>query len=124
MNSPLRTATLGVVTAAVALAFPATTSAAPREWDIGSYDQCIIDGLGKGYDDEEWTNHKALCCWASGGDWNIAKGECQAPPAEQQAQHPLTVNQGNAPVYNFDPSTPPATRIPSRVINQSIGAAS
>ena len=124
MNSPLRTATLGLVTAAVALAFPATTSAAPREWDIGSYDQCIIDGLGKGYDAAEKTKHDAKCCLESGGVWNVAQSKCQAPPAEQQAQHPLTVNQGDAPVYNFDPSTPPANRIPSRVINQSIGTAS
>jgi hypothetical protein len=70
-----------------ALAEPAHACAAPREWDIGAYDQFLNDGLGKGYNEEEQLNHQALCCWATSGDWNAALGKCQAPPAEP-AQRP------------------------------------
>ena len=121
----IRTATTAALAAtAVALALPAVASAAPREWDIGSYDQCIAGGYGKGYDADEWRNHEALCCYRSGGDWNAAQNKCQAPPAEQQAQHPITANQSDLPNYTLEPSTPPATRIPPRVINQTIGTTS
>ena len=121
----LHTASVAALAAtAVALAFPATASAESREWDIGSYDQCVADGYGKGYDDEEWTNHVALCCWASGGDWSAALGKCQAPPAEQQASRPSIAHQGDLPNYTLEPSTPPATGMPTRVINQSIGTTS
>jgi hypothetical protein len=96
-----------------ALAEPAHACAAPREWDIGAYDQCLNDGLGKGYNEEEWLNHQALCCWATGGDWNAAQGKCQAPPAEP-AQRP-----GMAPrpgvIQTLEPAAPPVIRNPGVV---------
>ncbi|GFG49606.1 hypothetical protein CQY20_19190 [Mycolicibacterium agri] len=104
---------------AVVLALPATASAAEREWDIGSYDQCIADGYGKGFDNQDWENHDALCCWASGGDWNAAQGRCQAPPAEQQTARPSLAHQGELPTHTLEPSTPPV-RVSPRVITQSI----
>lgn len=124
MKILITSSTAAMAALTVALAFPTIASGAPREWDIGSYDQCMASGLGKGYDDDEWRNHEALCCFRSGGDWNAAQNKCQAPPAEQQAQHPMTVNQGDLPDYTLEPSAPPATRIPSRVINQNIGTTS
>jgi hypothetical protein len=121
----LHTASAAALAAtAVALAFPAIASGAPREWDIGSYDQCVADGYGKGHYGEEWTKYIVKCCLDSGGDWNVAEGKCQAPPAEQQASRPSIAHQGDLPDYTLEPSTPPATRIPPRVINQSIGTTS
>jgi len=96
------------------VAEPAHACAAPREWDIGAYDQCVAEGYGKGYDDQEWENHKALCCWASGGDWNAAQGKCQAPPAEP-AQHPGTVVNPGAITHTFEPAAPRLTRNPGVV---------
>lgn len=95
-----------------AVADPAHACAAPREWDIGSYDQCLADGIGKGYDDEEWLNHKALCCWASGGDWNAVQGDCQAPPAEP-AQRPAVAP--GVITHTFEPVAPPVVRNPGVV---------
>jgi hypothetical protein len=95
-----------------ALAEPAHACAAPREWDIGAYDQCINDGLGQGYNEEEKLNHDALCCWATGGDWNAAQGKCQAPPAES-AQRPAI-----APgliTRTLEPTAPPVVRNPGVV---------
>lgn len=95
-----------------AIAEPASACAAPREWDIGAYDQCLADGIGKGYDEDEALNHKALCCWASGGDWNIAEGKCQAPPAEPaqgRAVPPAVATQ------TLEPAPPPVVRNPGVV---------
>lgn len=95
-----------------ALAEPAHACAAPREWDIGAYDQCLNDGLGKGYNEEEQLNHQALCCWATGGDWNAAQGTCQAPPAEptqRPAIAPGVITQ------TLEPVTPPVIRNPGVV---------
>ena len=106
--------------AAVALTLPAIASAQEREWDIGTYDQCLNDGLGKGYNDEEYTNHKALCCWSSGGDWNAAEGKCQAPPKDQPAQRPSLGQVSDLPRYTLEPSPLPPTRVPSGVITQTV----
>jgi hypothetical protein len=92
-----------------ALAEPAHACAAPREWDIGTYDQCLNDGLGQGYTDEEWLNHQALCCWATGGDWNAAQGKCQAPPAES-AQRPHIAP--GVITQTLEPTAPPVIRNP------------
>jgi hypothetical protein len=95
-----------------ALAEPAHACAAPREWDIGAYDQCLNDGLGKGYNEEEQLNHLALCCWASGGDWNAALGKCQAPPAEP-TQRPAIAPGVIA--QTLEPAAPPVIRNPGVV---------
>jgi hypothetical protein len=92
-----------------ALAEPAHACAAPREWDIGAYDQCLNDGLGKGYNEEEQLNHQALCCWATGGDWNAALGKCQAPPAEP-AQRPAIAP--GVITQTLEPAAPPVIRNP------------
>jgi hypothetical protein len=101
---------------------PAKACAAPREWDIGTYDECIANGYGKGYDAQEWENHKALCCLASGGDWNAVRSECQAPPAEQ-AHAPWQAGVGEIPAYTLEPVAPPATRIPSGIKVQPVQGA-
>jgi hypothetical protein len=95
-----------------ALAEPAHACAAPREWDIGAYDQCLNDGLGKGYNEEEQLNHQALCCWATGGDWNAALGKCQAPPAEP-AQRPAIAP--GVITQTLEPAAPPVIRNPGVV---------
>lgn len=106
-----------------AIGEPAKACAAPREWDIGAYDQCIAGGFGKGYDAQEWENHKALCCLASGGDWSAARSECQAPPAEP-AQAPRA-GIGEIPTHTVEPTGPPITRIPMDITAQlTQGAAS
>lgn len=112
--------TSALAATAVALAFPAMASAAEREWDIGAYDQCLADGIGKGHDEQEAENHRALCCWSSGGDWSAAQGKCQAPPAEQQASRPSIAHQGDLPTYTLEPSAPRATRTPSGVITTTL----
>lgn len=67
---------------------PATACAAPREWDIGSYDSCTtrvdnaiyIEGtIAEGNINDAYRE----CCVKTGGDWDLAKGTCVAPPAEQ-----------------------------------------
>ena len=95
-----------------ALAEPAHACAAPREWDIGAYDQCLNDGLGKGYNEEEQLNHQALCCWATGGDWNAALGKCQGPPAEP-AQRPAIAP--GVITQTLEPAAPPVIRNPGVV---------
>ena len=40
MNTIVKASIAGL-TAAFAFSFPATSNAAPREWDIGEYDSCI-----------------------------------------------------------------------------------
>ena len=69
-----------------AIGEPAKACAAPREWDIGAYDQCIAGGYGKGYDAQEWENHKALCCLASGGDWSPGRNARHLLPSRPR-QH-------------------------------------
>lgn len=121
----LRTASAAALAAtAVVLAFPAIASGAPREWDIGTYDQCIASGIGKGYDADEWRNHQALCCYTSGGDWNAAQGKCQAPPAEQQASRPSIAQQGDIPDYTLEPTPSRVTRMPVGVITATFEPAS
>ena len=61
---------------------PSVACAAPAEWDIGAYDQCLAGLIGKGLDKQEMLNQTALCCINTGGQWNAAQEKCQAPPAE------------------------------------------
>lgn len=39
---------------------PAVACAAPAEWDIGAYDQCLAGLIGKGLDQQEMLNQTAL----------------------------------------------------------------
>ena len=68
---------------------PATACAAPREWDIAFYDDCIQAASDAWQADEisygEWQAARAECCEASGGvyDYGLSDRGCTAPPAEQ-----------------------------------------
>jgi hypothetical protein len=104
-----------------AVAEPAHACAAPREWDIGAFDQCVNDGLGKGYNDEERQNHMALCCWATGGDWNAAEGKCQAPPPEP-APRPGIAPKPGVITQTLEPTAPPVLRNPA-VLTQTFSPA-
>lgn len=95
-----------------AVADPTIACAAPdREWDIGKYDQCVHEGVGKGYTDEEWENHLALCCWASGRDWSTQSNQCVAPPCGRDceaAERPGWTSPGGMPdaipTHTFEPA--------------------
>ncbi len=73
---------------------PAATRAAPREWDIGAYDACStrvdnaiwIEGT---IAEENVNDAYRECCLKTGGDWDLAKGTCVAPPAEQAQEAEL-----------------------------------
>jgi hypothetical protein len=57
---------------------PATASAAPGEWDIERYDECIKNRPGGDPSEQiAWTRK---CCLDSGGESNDSLGKCQAPP--------------------------------------------
>lgn len=76
----------------------ATASAAPTEWDIGNYDECM---KGVNYDDPSqqlaWTRK---CCKSSGGVWNDAMGKCQSPPMDAQpAGAPITRSPRSVPLH-------------------------
>lgn len=103
MNSPMRTATLAFVTAAVALASPAVATAESKEWDIGAYDQCVasFDGLpaSNADDHKRWVDHMKMCCEKTGGIFSYAgPGGCVAPPAEPAK---VTRSPGRIPVHVF-----------------------
>jgi hypothetical protein len=67
---------LGVCT----LADPAVATAAPREWDLGTYNNCI-----ERLQDDDGPSYGILsfCCAFSGGIWDDDTGECTAPPATE-----------------------------------------
>jgi hypothetical protein len=64
---------------------PATACAAPREWDIGAYDECIEpidDAVEAGILDWEGAREEQkYCCSITGGVWDEAQSTCVAPPA-------------------------------------------
>ena len=103
------TATLG----GNALGESATACAAPAdEWDIGKYDMCIAGQewmKGAGYTQAEINEGKRRCCNASGGVWNEAKQDCQAPPAQPAQQPGVAPNPSEA---TQNPAVPPPIRIP------------
>lgn len=95
-----------------AVSDPASACAAPREWDIGGYDQCWQSGIGRGFNDEEWNDHVKYCCLTSGGDWNGIK--CVAPPAESAGSQP--VFPPGVATHTLDPVPPPVIRNPGAII--------
>ncbi|WP_137145427.1 hypothetical protein [Mycolicibacterium sp. CR10] len=112
MNTTLRASIAGL-TAVFAFSFPATSTAAPREWDIGTYDSCIKtvgDRNQAGItNDAQMLDEAKHCCSMSGGIWDISAGgpagRCVAPPKDQ-ADTPRVVPSG-APVQTFQPAPPP-----------------
>jgi hypothetical protein len=85
MTGSIRTATLVIAAAAIALASPAVATAEQKEWDIGGYDQCKASYP---YDRQEniarWYDHLKYCCLKTGGVWEGSK--CVAPPKEEAAE--------------------------------------
>ncbi len=69
---------------------PAVANAAPREWDIGAYDECVQNGLEAGMDPEVVAFN---CCDESGGVWDSDAKKCGAPPADG-AEVPITAPPG------------------------------
>lgn len=92
---------------------PTVACAAPREWDIGAYDECttrINDMANRGIIQRgrDFVSYQEFCCTKSGGDWNSETGSCQAPPAEQDAQTGPQVNlpPGGVPQLTVAPASP------------------
>jgi hypothetical protein len=98
------TTALGVST----LADPAVAAAEQREWDLGTYNQCIQQ-----LQDENGPSYAVLtfCCAFSGGIWNDDTGECTAPPATDVERptppHVPPPAQATAPL---EPVTTPTKR--------------
>src|SRR5882757_4398883 len=84
----------------------AVAGAAPQEWDIESYDDCVKGVTGDPSEVIAWTR---MCCLDSGGVWNDSLGKCQSPPA-QPAQGPWIVPPGVA-TQTLEPVAPSVTRV-------------
>lgn len=97
----------------------ATASAAPTEWDIGLYDDCM--GLNPSGDPSEKIAWARKCCLDSGGVWNDAMGKCQSPPKDAVASG--TRATPKAPVQVFEPSRPTTTRVPGGVYSVDLAVA-
>lgn len=96
----------------------ASACAAPREWDIGFYDDCIQAANDAWQADEitngQWFSEKANCCDASGGEFEPLSGDCMAPPAEEAERQPAPPDFGGPsmtlwmPPPPVGPAAPPA----------------
>lgn len=99
-------ASAALITAAIALAYPAGAPAEPQEWDVLATERCEdIMGreFGKGaISAETYENAKMHCCTDNGGVWNAAARKCQAPPA-----NPANTQPGNGLIHTFQPEPPP-----------------
>lgn len=110
-----------LITAAVALAYPAGAFAQPSsgEWDVGAYDQCVgsFDGnpLDSDAEHKRWEDHMKMCCEKTGGIFNYAgAGGCVAPPA-----NPAQTRRDVPPVVvtqTLEPAAPPVVRSPGVVV--------
>lgn len=112
-----------------AIGDPASACAAPPEWDIGAFDQCLNSGLGKGMSDEEWESHYTWCCLKSGGQCakpiaGSGKCRCVAPPAEPAEAGPGWVPPGGmpgtVPTHTVQPAEP-APNVPPTLAPASPG---
>jgi hypothetical protein len=87
---------------------PAVAAAAPREWDLGTYNTCI-----ERLQDDDGPSYAVLtfCCAFSGGIWDDDTGECMTPPAAEVERptppHVPPPGQATAPL---EPVTPPTKR--------------
>jgi hypothetical protein len=99
-----------------ALAETAHACAAPSEWDIGAFDQCLKSGLGQGFSDEEYQQHYKYCCLQSGGRCESTPYGCKcvAPPANP-AQGPMAPPSGGVATQTLAPAPPPPIRNPGVV---------
>ena len=105
-----------------ALANPAAACAAPNtgEWDIGAYDRCVGTNPPKDFD--KFIDHMHWCCINSGGEWNAAKKDCQAPPAKPAQAPPRWVYPGIDIQTATPVPPPPAARNPG-VVTEPLTAA-
>jgi hypothetical protein len=93
---------------ATTLGASAPAEAAPREWDLGTYNTCV-----ERLQDEEGPTYGVLsfCCAFSGGIWDDDAGECTAPPAVEIERptppHVPPPGQATAPL---EPVTPQTTK--------------
>lgn len=65
---------------------PATAHAAPRQWDIGEYDDCMAYILADYQTGkrtfQEYNEDAKTCCWVTGGVVSETQG-CVAPVGDQ-----------------------------------------
>lgn len=93
---------------AISLAVPAVATAAPKEWDIGSYDGCVArveDNWDRGkIASENLVDAYRECCEKSGGVWSNEglNSHCVAPPAEAE----WTRDPGRLPTGVLEPLRP------------------
>jgi hypothetical protein len=96
--------------------------AAPREWDIGFYDDCMQAANDAWQADEitnaQWFSEKANCCAASGGEFEPYSGDCMAPPAEEAERQPAPPEFGDPSMTLWMPPPPagPAAPPPSEAV--------
>jgi hypothetical protein len=85
-------------------------SAAPREWDIGSYDSCMAKANDDWFDGritgDRYDEEVRLCCSNSGGVWKAGAGDgvsgkCVAPPKDAAG------NIGRIPAMTVGPTPIP-----------------
>jgi hypothetical protein len=100
-----------IIAAAIAATASATilapvSVAAPREWDLGSYDSCVSKAdnayLSGSINSETYGKKMKQCCDSSGGVWKPGPGggDCVAPGKEE----------------NVAGSVPIGPHIPSKVL--------
>lgn len=99
----------------------ATASAAPTEWDIERYDDCMKGGPSD--DPSETIAWTRKCCLDSGGVWNDSMGKCQSPPMNPAQASTRPALHAGSVLHTLEPAAPPPTRIPSHVITPSLAVA-
>lgn len=106
-----------LLAATAAFGSAATASAAPIEWDIERYDDCMNGNTSTDPSEKiAWTRK---CCKDSGGVWNDAMGKCQSPPANP-AQASGTKVITKAPVGVFERVRPTTAGVPGGVFGQTL----
>jgi len=101
------------------LAYPAIATAEPNSgvWDIDTYDYCM-EAARTDYQKGEITLQDLTarakgCCEYTGGVWNAAKQDCQAPPGDSQGSRQLP---GNIQIPSDIATAPTVTKDPPRPI--------
>ena len=106
-----------------AIGDPATACAAPKEWDIDSYDRCFEDAYADFLDNRiskaRYQERVQNCCTDSGGQWkpgagfpgNNEGGDCFAPPLNP-AQAPGSRIPPGVDIQTATPVPPPEPAAP------------
>ncbi|PEG36358.1 hypothetical protein CQY20_19185 [Mycolicibacterium agri] len=95
----------------------ATASAAPIEWDIETYDDCLKANTTT--DPSEQIAWSRKCCKDSGGVWNDTLAKCQSPPANPAQASPSKVVT-KVPVQVLEPARPATTGVSGGVFGQTL----